>query len=389
MLAAPLLLAAPVHAQQADEPAPGGFSLPPSRTAPPVDTRRQGPELDVFRAPATVAPPPIVAPTVTPPPVAVPVPSPAQSTTRQPTRPTETRPAPTPAPSTEPEPTNDSAPIPEALPAEPIVNQTAPAVTPPPAETPAPTASPASPASADTTPWGWIIGGLLALAAIAVAPLLRRRRSPVEAETVEAELVAHPLTAPLPPPAPPPAPVAPPPPPPAPVDTDRAWIDMQLVVTQARYSLMGVTIAYGLLLHNRGALAAQDVLVRGIIGNGGANQQALLDGFFIGETGLPLHAAVALAPGETLRLDGELRLAPNQIVPVPMGDRSLLIPIAAFDATYQFNDVEDDKGRPARAFIVGQDQEPPAERLAPLRLDQGPRQYRRPAARAAAELPPR
>lgn len=389
MLAAPLLLAAPVHAQQADEPAPGGFSLPPSRTAPPVDTRRQGPELDVFRAPDTpVAQPPIVAPTVTPPPVAVPVPTPAQPTTRQPTRSAETRPAPTPAPRAEPEPepANDSAPTPEAPLAQPVVNETAAAVTPPPAATPAPTASPAS---ADTTPWGWIIAGLLALAAIAVALLLRRRRSPVEAETVEAEPVDQPLAAPPPPPPPPPAPVAPPPPPPAPVDTDRAWIDMQLIVTQARYSLMGVTIAYALLLHNRGSLAAQDVLVRGIIGNGGANQQALLDGFFIGETGLPLHAAVALAPGETLRLDGELRLAPDQIVPVPMGDRSLLIPIAAFDVTYQVNDAADDKGRTARAFIVGQEQEPPAERLAPLRFDQGPRQYRRPAARAAAELPPR
>ena len=164
---------------------------------------------------------------------------------------------------------------------------------------------------------------------------------------------------------------------------------MQLMVTQARHSLMGVTIAYGLLLHNRGVRPAQDVLVRGIIGNGGANQQALLDGFFIGETGLPLHAAVALAPGETLRLEGELRLAPDQIVPVPMGDRSLLIPIAAFDTSYQYSDAADDKGRTARAFIVGQEQEPPAERLAPLRLDQGPRHYRRPAARAAAELPPR
>lgn len=166
---------------------------------------------------------------------------------------------------------------------------------------------------------------------------------------------------------------------------------MQLMVTQARYSLMGVTIAYGLLLHNRGARPAQDLLVRGIIGNGGANQQALLDGFFIGETGLPLHAAVALAPGETLRLEGELRLAPDQIVPVPMGDRSLLIPIAAFDTSYQYSDseAEDDKGRTARAFIIGQEQEPPTERLAPLRLDQGPRHYRRPAARAAAELPPR
>ncbi|NWK96732.1 hypothetical protein DM806_13895 [Sphingobium lactosutens] len=106
---------------------------------------------------------------------------------------------------------------------------------------------------------------------------------------------------------------------------------------------------------------------------------------------MPLHSAVTIAPGETIQLGGELRLAPDQIVPVEMGQRSLLIPLAAFDMGYRWESGEGEPtghGRTARAFIVGQEQEPPADRLAPLRLDQGPRQYRRPAARAAAELAP-
>lgn len=167
---------------------------------------------------------------------------------------------------------------------------------------------------------------------------------------------------------------------------------MDLAIGQARYSLMGVTIAYTLLLHNRGTQDAQDILVRGVVGNAGPAQQALLEAFFTGQIGFPLHSSVSIAPGDTLRLSGELRLGRDEIVPVEMGQRSLLIPIAAFDTSYRWG-AEDEatdpqgSGRTARAFIVGQEQEPPADRLAPFRLDQGPRQYRRPAARAAAELP--
>lgn len=165
---------------------------------------------------------------------------------------------------------------------------------------------------------------------------------------------------------------------------------MALEVTQARYSLMGLTIGYTLHLHNRGDQSARDVLVRGVIGNAGAQQQAVLDAFFTGQDGLTLHSAVALAPGETHHLTGELRLSPDQIVPVAMGQRSLIIPLAAFDAAYRWGDDEQalGQGRTGRAFIAGQEQEPPADRLAPFRLDQGARHYRRAAARAVAELPP-
>lgn len=167
---------------------------------------------------------------------------------------------------------------------------------------------------------------------------------------------------------------------------------MDMVVTQARYAMMGVTIAYDLLLHNHGEQPAHDLLVRGVIGNAGAQQQALLDAFFTGQSGLPVHSAVTIASGETTRLSGELRLSPDQFVPVAMGQRSLLIPLIAFDAAYRWGtegeDAQDRQGRTARAFIVGQDQEPPQDRLAPFRLDQGARHYRRAAARAVAELTP-
>ncbi|SEI65630.1 MYXO-CTERM domain-containing protein [Sphingobium sp. AP50] len=406
LFTAPLMLAAPVHAQQTETPATG-LAIPPASTAPAPDPNRQGPELNVFRDPVT---PRTTPPVITPPPVTVqPVPQQA------PARPAASRPTTTTAPATprqttpEPKaqrPAEREKPTPQATPApaapteeEAAANQSAPVETAPQAlpvpvpatnavEPSAPVATPA-PAAEEGLSLPWIIGGVLALIALAAAFLLRRRR-PAEAPAP----IAKPAAAPAPKPteaaaqpAAEPRPVAPVP---APVVADRPWLDMDMAVGQARYSMMGVTIAYSLILHNRGNRPAQDILIRAIVGNAGAQQSALLQSFFAGDNGLPLHSAVSIEPGETRQLSGELRLSPEEIVPVTMGQRSLLIPLAAFDMAYRWSmeGEEPGQGRTARAFIVGQEQEPPADRLAPLRLDQGPRQYPRPAARAAAELTP-
>ncbi len=418
LFAAPLLLASPALAQDAQQ-APPVFTLPPANSgnATPGNPAQQGPELDVFRPSTTPAtPPPVVTPTVVPPPVPV---QPTARPTMQP-RP-QSQPTPAPAPAQQPQPRRETPTPAKPAPAEPAplasdsvrdnepVNETAPIVTSP---EPAPAANNAETAPAPTavaaadesSALPWIIGGLALLIALAGAAFALRRREAAPAKPIIP--AAEPLPTPV-----EPTPVAPieeatsiaPPLAPAPaapteeseaiaVDADRPWLNMDLAIGQARYSLMGVTIAYTLLLHNRGTQDAQDILVRGVVGNAGPAQQALLEAFFTGQIGFPLHSAVSIAPGDMLRLSGELRLGRDEILPVEMGQRSLLIPIAAFDTSYRWG-AEDEatdpqgSGRTARAFIVGQEQEPPADRLAPFRLDQGPRQYRRPAARAAAELP--
>jgi hypothetical protein len=396
LVAASLLFATAVHAQQAQDGAPV-FSLPPSNTQPAPEPNRQGPELDVFREPATPrATPPVVAPTITPPPPVVAQPAPQSRA--QSSRPQRT-PSAAPAEDSGRSPPAAAQPQPEA----PSATREAPAFEPaPPPAANAVEPAPSSPAPAPVvqeeggSALPWILGVAVALAALAAGFLFVRRRK--AALPPEPAVVAEPQPAPPPRPTPvakptPPPPTAPTPAPasPAAPEADRPWLDMDLGITQARFSLLGVTVSYSLTLHNRGERPAREVMVRGVLGNGGAQQQALLEGFFAGQDGLPLHSVVAIAPGETQSLSGELRLSPDQIVPVTMGQRSLLIPIAAFDAAYLWGDQDGEAaghGRTARAFVVGQEQEPPADRLAPLRLDQGPRQYRRPAARAAAELTP-
>lgn len=382
LFAAPLLLAAPAFAQQdnATEPV---FNLP--RTGqPPADTNKQGPELDVFRgAPTTATPPPVVTPTIQVPPAVTPAqPAPQQPERRPATPPTAQRtpePTPraeTPAPSVTPTPSEPApalqAPIPQTT-----ENQTR-----PPADNgaaPAPETVPLAPAQEQGFNWLWIATAA-AVAALIAAFLWLRRRKPEEVEEPAYEAES-------PPPAPRPAPPKPAPTPSKPATTDRPWLDLGMEVQAARLTLMGATIGYTLTLHNRGTRAAEDILVRSLIANADAKQQAVFQQFFAGETGLPVHSIVSIAPGETQKLSGEMRLGAQDIAAIPMGQRALLIPLIGFDAQYRWTgetETPAGSGRTGSAFIVGEEQSPPVERLSPFRLDLGPRQYRTPGSRATA-----
>ncbi|WP_242127004.1 hypothetical protein [Sphingobium sp. Sx8-8] len=389
LFAAPLLLATPVLAQQENGAEPV-FNLPQHK--PQTDTNRQGPELDIFRgAPATAVPPPVVLPTIqVPPPASQPTATPApQPAPQQPQR----RPAPAgtagasqerPLPKSE---TPPLAPAPGETAPAPVENQAL-----PPAENAAapaaPETVPLAPAEESASRWPWIAAA--AAAALVGTFLWFRRRKPEEYEepAYEAAPQAAPKPSPAPRPQPTPAPV-PPAPRPEPVQpaTDRPWLDLAMEVQAARLTLMGATIGYTLRVHNRGTRPAGDILIRSLIANADAQQQALFEHFFAGETGLPVHSAVAIAPGETQILSGELRLDAQQIAAIPMGQRALLIPLIAFDAQYRWTDEAggtQGTGRTGRVFIIGEEQTPPADRLSPFRLDLGPRQYRTPGSRATA-----
>ncbi|MET0249570.1 MAG: hypothetical protein ABW164_07560 [Sphingobium sp.] len=399
LLLVALSLSAPAARAQNETAPPATLPSLPGTPAP-SGPQRQGPELDVFRdppagqtpapqAPVIQVPPPVVTPPVTTPPPATRA-APSQSPA------TRETPASERSPRTRAEQPAETAPaeapdVPAAAPTQPE-NAT---VAPEPALAPTtePTPPPATETSGESsgTLWPWIVGGLLLLAA-GLLLWRRGRRSTLAlpAPDEPAEPVAPPTPAlaspPIPRPAGQPAQAPTPPPVPAPAPTgDRPHLALALDVSGARLSLMGATVGYGLTLTNVGQAEARDILIRAIIANASAPMDDLLKPFFAGEAGLAVHSVPSLAPGQTVTLKSELRLDPEQIAPINAGQRALLIPLLAFDARYGWDAGEQDAlGRTGRAFIVGQEQEPPTERLSPFRLDVGPRQFRRPAARATA-----
>jgi hypothetical protein len=385
LMAAAIALPAPAGAQDnASAPPP---SLVPPRPSP-APAQRQGPELNVFRdgpgtTPAPVAPPPVAPPPVTTtvaPPVVVPTRA-SQSQTQPTPRPqrapgrtippaereTDESPA-GPPPMDEPPPSNNTA-APDSNAAEQAPVATPPAPVPSAVTPPAPTET--------SVPWGWIGGALAVVVIGALALFLRRRPSEATVENDDAAV---------------PEPVAPPPPantrrptPPTQPSAERPWIDIDLMIENARHGVAGVSIGYRLTLHNRGANAASDILIHALIGNADANQNELLRAFFSGTTGQPVHSVVEIAPGRSAVLTNELRLSPEAIEPLELDGRLLMVPLIGFDVHYRWDTSgAPGSGRSGSAFVVGQEQAPPGARLAPFRYDQGPRQYRAVACRRTA-----
>lgn len=364
-----LLLPAPAWAQS-NGSAPV-FSLPPG-PARPTGPEREGPEIDVPRdtappatQPAPATPPP-VAPTVTPArPAAAPPRQPATPSAqerRQPApiirEPAEARPPSAP----------EAAPPPAATPEPAARPAPAPPPPPPPQTAPAPAPAPVEPSEQSGTPW--LLAGFAALIAILAGfvVLRRPRRDRFDQRPQAPEAL----------------PKAPPPPrkpaPPA-AATPRPRLALTLEIRAARLSLIGVTVSYALFVENKGDAPAEDILIRGLLLAAGETQQTALGQFLARDAGDALHSIATLAPGATSALSGDLRIGSQALATVQIGTRAALVPLAAFDADYRW---EGGAGRTARAFIVGQEQQPPTDRLLPLRLDQGPRQFRDAGCRATA-----
>jgi len=360
------------------------------------------PELRDFRlrpnAPPPAEPEPLIVPVLRPPAVAAPAPPPAATTIPPRAQPVPARQA-QPAPARQPQaapPVARAAPSPVTT--APPLDEPVAEVAPPPVEAEplpplaaeiAPPAAPAArpPVAADAPGLpGWTIWAALglALSAIATALVVRRtrhREPEREPEVRDREqvaldrlLLAGTAQPSFPPdPAPAPAPAAPP--------AGRPWIEIEFRPGTASATAEQTVIEYELVLANKGEGEARNVRGSARIFSASKDQNAELAAFFA-EAVEPSGPPRTIAPGETVGFSQALMLPAGEMKPVEMHGRSLLIPLIAFNVRYEWGDGQE--GQTAMSFVVGREARPPAEKMAPLRLDLGPRVYRQLATRRHA-----
>lgn len=236
-------------------------------------------------------------------------------------------------------------------------------------------AVPAETPSRSTLPW--IIAALVVAGIAALTLVLRRRKRPAE-DFAEPDIA--PETATLSGDIPPSSVDAPEAAEPVQPARPSAALAIEFHPLGARHTLIGAAVGYRIILHNEGEVAAENVAIATMIANADARQEQELAGFFARPVHAPSHSADRIEPGFSVEFTGELRLASDAIVPIKVRDRALLIPLVAFSAHYGW---DGGNGYSAAAFIVGEESDPPRERMAPFRIDQGPRQYRSVGSRAA------
>ena len=322
--------------------------------------------------------------TVTRPAPAARTPPPARTTTAPTTtRPAETSsaPAPRPRPST-----SDPAPrqpSPTALPpADPLASPPTPAPSDlgPPVEAEpgfATATTPVEDLPADQ-PGNWLpwLLALIALGAGAGFYFWRQRSRPRYATAgglSDALMPAEPRPAPTPQPpqrTPPPRP-APPSGPAGIVSTRlRPWLEIEFTPGRCVVEDDKATIQFDVALFNSGGAPARDVLVEASMFNAGPAQDQEIGAFFAHPVAKG-DRIPAIPPLKRVALKSAVTLTADQLRQFNVGGKRIFVPLVGFNALYRWSGGE---GQTSASYLVGRDNQ--TERMAPIRLDLGPRVFR-------------
>jgi len=132
-------------------------------------------------------------------------------------------------------------------------------------------------------------------------------------------------------------------------------------------------VRYALTLTNKGDSDARNIRIDPRLFNAGAEGE-MMD-FFQG----PIHEQsgsphVVIAPGQTLKLNGEVAMPKADLREIELGGRRIFVPMVAINVAYDWTG--GGSGRTSRSWLVGREAGTPSEKMGPFRLDLGPRIYR-------------
>ncbi|MEO6248679.1 MAG: hypothetical protein ABIO85_08900 [Sphingomicrobium sp.] len=180
-------------------------------------------------------------------------------------------------------------------------------------------------------------------------------------------------------PPPQPTPAAEPPRPIGIVSTRlRPQLEIEFDPTRATIDEAQASVQFDVVVTNSGSGPARQVLVEACMINAGPEQDAELRRFFDAPVGQG-DRIDSIPPLGRIALKSAVSLPLEQVRAYEVGGRKLFVPLVAFNALYQWGSGE---GQSSAAFILGRasqasDGEGDADaKMAPLRLDLGPRIFR-------------
>lgn len=150
----------------------------------------------------------------------------------------------------------------------------------------------------------------------------------------------------------------------------RPWLDVELVPERAIVDDSKATVQFRVALVNSGNAPARDVSIEAAMFSAGADQDRQIRGFFDRQPGQSERIALIM-PLQTIALDTAVFLPRQQVQPIEIEGRSLFVPMIAVNALYVWGG---GKGRTSSSFLVGRTTR--SDKLAPFRLDLGPRIFR-------------
>ncbi|MEO7277633.1 MAG: hypothetical protein ABIW33_06385 [Sphingomicrobium sp.] len=150
----------------------------------------------------------------------------------------------------------------------------------------------------------------------------------------------------------------------------RPWLEVAISPGRFRVEDDRIVFEFEIELFNSGKAPARAVLVEATLINAGNDQDSQLDRFFANPVGEG-QRIVSIAPLRRVNFTTEVGLAKDYVHQFEIADKRVCVPLLALNALYRWND--SNEGQTSASYLVGRDTQ--AEKLAPFRLDLGPRLF--------------
>ena len=150
----------------------------------------------------------------------------------------------------------------------------------------------------------------------------------------------------------------------------RPWLDIEFAPSRCVVEEDKATIDFDVVITNTGNTPARDVLIEASLFNAGPSQDQEIGGFF--EHPVAKGDRIpAIPPMRKVAVKSAVSLTRAQMRQFEVAGRSLFVPLIGFNALYRWSGGD---GQTSASYLLGRDTK--SEKMAPFRLDLGPRIFR-------------
>lgn len=150
---------------------------------------------------------------------------------------------------------------------------------------------------------------------------------------------------------------------------EKAIVEAEFTPIKATISLANLTIKGALNLANKGSVAAQDIAVRTSIISASENVDQAISAFHSGGVPPANHIGDA-GSGEVIKMEIDLIIPLHELKTYALREQKLFVPIVLVNIGYGLQSARQEL---FLSCLIGRELIPPRPKMAPFRLDLGPR----------------
>ena len=162
----------------------------------------------------------------------------------------------------------------------------------------------------------------------------------------------------------------------------RPWLELEFRPDRATATADGAGVQYEVIIRNTGNAPARNVRLAARMFNAGPDLDKEIAAFFARDVDDGGATPLTLLPRTEVRMQSTVSMPRTEMREIKVQGRSLFIPTVAFNLLYAWG--RDKTGQTCSSHIVGREPEQPSQKMAPFRLDLGPRIYRQVGQRPSA-----